>query len=93
MWQEDNFNDTSLVYLQHTWRYMVRPPKMALREQAVLLFSVHSLLDQGLLHLHPTYLTDLFTYLPQHQLAIILNKETVRNTLYSYSGNQTANLT
>ena len=82
-----------MVYLQHTW-YMVRPPKMALREQAILLFSVHSLLDQGLLHLHPTYLTDLFTYLPQHQLAIVLNKETVRGIpSASYSGNQTANLT
>ena len=32
---------------------------------AVLLLSVHPLLDQGLLHLHPTHLTDLPTYLSQ----------------------------
>ena len=62
MLQEENFNDTSLVYLQHT-QYTVRPLKMDLREQALVLISVHPLLDQALLHLHPTYLTDLFTYL------------------------------
>ena len=39
---------------------MVRPLKMA-----VLLLSVHPLLDQCLLHLHPTHMTDLPTYLSQ----------------------------
>ena len=62
MLQEENFNDTSLVYLQHT-QYTVRPLKMDLREQALVLISVHPLLDQALLHRHPTYLTDLVTYL------------------------------
>ena len=38
---------------------MVRPLKMA-----VLLLSVHPLLDQRLLHLHPTHMTDLPTYVP-----------------------------
>ena len=37
---------------------MVRPPQMT-----VLLLSVHPLLDQCLLHLHLTYLSDLPTYL------------------------------
>ena len=32
---------------------------------AVLLPSVYSLLTQYLLHLHPTHMTDLPTYLPQ----------------------------
>ena len=45
-------------------RKLFKETMEALREQAVLLFSVHSLLDQGLLHFHPAYLTDLFTYLP-----------------------------
>ena len=57
--QEDNFYDMSLVYLQHTW-YLVRSLKTA-----VLLLSLHPLPDQCLLHLHPTHLTDLLTYLPQ----------------------------
>ena len=39
---------------------MVRPPKMA-----VLLLSVHPLLDQYLFHLHPTHISDLPMYLPQ----------------------------
>ena len=39
---------------------MVRPLKMA-----VLLFFAHPLMDKNLLHLHPTYMTDLPTYLPQ----------------------------
>ena len=39
---------------------MVRPLQMA-----VLLLSVHPLLDQCLLHLSPTHMTDLPTYLPQ----------------------------
>ena len=39
---------------------MVKPLKMA-----VLLFSVHPLLDQCLLHLHPTHMTDLPIYLLQ----------------------------
>ena len=46
---------------------MIRPPKMA-----VLLLSVHPLLDQCLLHLHPTHMTDLATYLPRPELVIIL---------------------
>ena len=36
---------------------MIRPPKMA-----ILLLSVHPLLDQCLLHLHPTHLTELPKY-------------------------------
>ena len=32
---------------------------------AMVLLSVHPLLDQCLLHLHPTHLPDLPTYLPQ----------------------------
>jgi len=32
---------------------------------AVLLLSVHLLLDQSLLHLHPTHLTDIPTYVLQ----------------------------
>ena len=32
---------------------------------AVLLFSVHPLPDQCLIHLHPIHMTDLPTYLPQ----------------------------
>ena len=39
---------------------------------AVLLLSVHPLLDQHLLHLHPTHRTDLPTYLPWPQLVIVL---------------------
>ena len=39
---------------------MIRPLNMA----AVLL-SVHPLLDQCLVHLYPTHMTDLPTYLPQ----------------------------
>ena len=39
---------------------MVRPLKMA-----VLLLFAHPLMDKNLLHLHPTYMTDLPTYLPQ----------------------------
>ena len=39
---------------------MVRPSKMA-----VLLLSVHPLLNQCLIYLYPTHLTDLPTYLPQ----------------------------
>lgn len=39
---------------------MVRPLKTAL-----LFLFVHSLLSQCLLHLYPTHLTDLPTYLPQ----------------------------
>ena len=39
---------------------MVRPLQMA----ALLLFA-HPLMDKNLLHLHPTYMTDLPTYLPQ----------------------------
>ena len=39
---------------------MVRPLKMV-----VLLLSVHPLLDQCLLPLHATHMTDLPTYLPQ----------------------------
>lgn len=36
-----------------------------LLKTTVFLFSVHPLLDQGLLHLYPTHRTDLPTYLPQ----------------------------
>ena len=39
---------------------MIRPSKMA-----ILLLSVHPLLNQCLLHLHATHLTNLPTYLPQ----------------------------
>ena len=39
---------------------MVRP-----LEVAVLLLSIHPLLNQFLPHLHPTHRTDLLTYLPQ----------------------------
>ena len=46
---------------------MVRPPKMA-----ILLLSVHPLLHQGLLQLHPAHMTDLPTYLLRPQLVIIL---------------------
>ena len=52
---------------------MVRTVKMA-----VLLLSVHPLLDQCLLCLHPTHLTDLPAYLPQAQLVIVLIKGAVR---------------
>lgn len=46
---------------------MVRPFNIA-----VLLLSVHPLLDQWLLHLYTIHMTDLPTYLPQTQLVIIL---------------------
>ena len=36
-----------------------------LTQQVVLLFSVQPLLDQCLVHLYPTHMTDLPTYLPQ----------------------------
>ena len=39
-------------------RYIVRPLKIG-----ILLLSDHFLLDQYLLHLHPTHMTDLSTYL------------------------------
>ena len=44
-----------------------RPPKMA-----VLSLSVHLLLDQHQLRLHPTHMTDLPTYLPATGLVIVL---------------------
>ena len=46
--------------------HMIRHPKMA-----VCLLSVHPLLDQGLLHLHSTHLTELPTYLLPPQLVIV----------------------
>ena len=52
---------------------MVRPLKMA-----VLLLSVHPRPDQCLLHLHPTHLIDLLTYLPRPQLMIGLMQGMVR---------------
>ena len=48
---------------------IVSPLKMA-----VLLLSVHLLLNQCLFHLHPTQMTDLPTYCPSSQLVIVLNK-------------------
>ena len=48
---------------------MVRPLKMA-----VLLLCVHPLPDQCQLHLHPSHMTDLPTYLPQAQLVTVLIK-------------------
>lgn len=44
-----------------------RPPEMA-----VLLLSVHLLLDQHGLRLHPTHKIDLPTYLPATGLVIVL---------------------
>ena len=46
---------------------MLLVPKCMVRllKMAVLLFSVHPLLHQSLLHLHPMHVTDLPTYLPQ----------------------------
>ena len=44
----------------HLFLCMIRPPKMA-----VLLLSVHPLLDQCLLPLHPTHMPDLPAYLLQ----------------------------
>ena len=52
---------------------MVSPLKTA-----VLLLSVHPLPNRCLLHLHPTHLTDLPTYLPQAQLVIVLIKGALR---------------
>ena len=48
---------------------MVRPLNMA-----ILLLSVHPLLSQCLLHLHPMHMADLPMNLPQAQLVIVLIK-------------------
>ena len=60
---------------------MIKPLKMA-----ILLLSVHPLLNQCLLHLHPTYMTDLPTYLPPSQLVIVLlfSSERLSSTLQVY---------
>ena len=55
---------------------MVGPLKVA-----VLLLSVHPLLDQCLLYLYPTHMTDLPTYLPLPQLVIVLIKGVVSGVL------------
>ena len=48
-------------FISQSWGlYGQGPLKMA-----VLLLSVHPLLDQCLLHLYPTHMTDFPTYLPQ----------------------------
>ena len=63
---------------------MIRPPKMA-----VLSLSVHSLLHQRPLHLHPTHMTDLPTYLCGHQLVIVLILDQNIYTLTAYQrGNE-----
>ena len=72
---------------------------------AVLLLSVHPLLDQSLPHLHPTHMTDLPTYLPLPQLVIVLtfkSEHLLHDSLSkgwwgacpsaSFPGNQWANL-
>ena len=46
-------------------RYHLTPCMVRALKIAVLLFSVHPLLDQCLPHLHPSFKTDLPVYLPQ----------------------------
>ena len=58
---------------------MVRPLKTA-----VLLLSVHSLLDQCLLHLPPTHIPDLPTHLSPPQVVIALIKRVVRDMPYCW---------
>lgn len=55
-----------------------RPVRGQALRMAVLLLSLHPLLDQCLLHLHPTHLTDLPTDLPPPQLLTVLTKGAVR---------------
>ena len=58
---------------------MVRPPKMA-----VLLLSVHPLLDKCLLYLHPIHMTDLPKYLPRPQLVTVLTLDQNISTMRAY---------
>ena len=51
---------------------------------AVLLLLVYPLLSQYLLHLHPTHMTDLPTYLPLPQLVIVLTFRSERLHLIAY---------
>ena len=59
---------------------MLRPPNMA-----VLLLSVHPLLDQCLLHLYPAYMTDLDlpTYLPLPQLVTVPHCPPITGNLHA----------
>ena len=67
---------------------MVKPLKMA-----VLLLSVPTPPDQCLLHLHPTYMTDLPTYLPQTPASNCSYQRGGARPSASFPGNWRANLT